>query len=151
LTRPHLLVEGEPGRSSRPLGDDEHSAAVDVIADAHGWSRAVRRRLHRLLGHRLDDPRHVAMAAHEDGELVGVATGFLVDGLGQVVDVAVVPGQRRRGAGSALCSAVAADLLLRGAERVWLTAEAGGTVERRWARLGFEPAFDAVTFVLPLE
>jgi hypothetical protein len=46
---------------------------------------------------------------------------------------------------------VAAVLLGRGAEQVWLQVEAGGTVERACARLGFVPAYDAVTYVLPLE
>jgi ribosomal protein S18 acetylase RimI-like enzyme len=151
LTRPALLVEGEPGRSVIPLPEREEHHAAPLVADAHGWSAAVERRLHRLLGHRFDDPRHVTVMASEGGEPVGLATGFLHGGLGQVVDVSVRRGRRGRGTGSALASAVAAVLLGRGAELVWLQVEAGGTVERGCAALGFEPAYDAVTYVLPVE
>jgi GNAT superfamily N-acetyltransferase len=150
LTRPALLVEGEPGRSTRPLPEALEDAAPALVSDAHGWSPSVERRLRRLLGHRFDDVRHVAVAAEGAGELLGLATGFLVDGLGQVVDVAVRPGHRRRGAGSALASAVAGALLAAGAETVWLTAEARSRAERLFAGIGFEPAFDAAWFALPL-
>lgn len=151
LTRPALLVEGEPGRTTRPLAEDREHEAVPLLADVHGWSAPVERRVHTVLGHRLDDPRHLTVAALEGDELVGLATGFLSGGAGQVVGVAVRAGRRRRGTGSALCSAVAAALLLRGADIVWLAVEAGGTVERLWGRLGFEPAYDAVQYVLPLQ
>jgi GNAT superfamily N-acetyltransferase len=155
LTRPHLLVEGEPGRSTVPLPEDLEQDVPALLAEAHGWSRGVERRLHRLMGHRFDDPRHVAVAAVErapDGgrELVGVATGFLSGEVGQVVDVAVRPGRRRRGAGSALASGAAAELLARGATTVWACTEAGSRTERLAAGLGLEPAYDAVTYVLHL-
>lgn len=151
LTRAALLVEGEPGRTTRPLPEEREHEAGPLLADVHGWSAAVERRVHTVLGHRFDDPRHLTMAAFEGEELVGLATGFLAGGAGQVVDVAVRAGRRRRGTGSALCSAVAAALVTRGAELVWLTVEAGGTAERLWGRLGFEAAYDAVQYVLPLE
>jgi GNAT superfamily N-acetyltransferase len=152
LTLPHLLVEGEPGRSTVPLPERLEPDVAALVAEAHGWSRGVERRLHRVLGHRLDDPRHVAMAVVAPGpELVGVATGFLSGEVGQVVDVVVRPGHRRRGAGSALASAVAAELLQRGAATVWGVTEAGGRTERLAAGLGFEPAYDAVTYVLALD
>ncbi|HWG92672.1 MAG TPA: GNAT family N-acetyltransferase [Mycobacteriales bacterium] len=152
LTRPHLLVEGEPGRSTVPLPEALEDQVAALVAEAHGWSRGVERRLHRVLGHRFDDPRHVAVAAlGPEGELVGVATGFLAGEVGQVVDAAVRPRHRRRGAGSALVSAVAAELLLRGAATVWSTAEAGGRAERLGASLGLEPAYDAVSYVLGLD
>jgi ribosomal protein S18 acetylase RimI-like enzyme len=151
LTRPGLLVEGEPGRTTRPLPETAEAEAVALVARAHGWSRTVERRLHRVLGHRFDDPRHLSIVAEQRGELVGVATGFLDGELGQVVDVAVLPSARSRGHGSSLASAVASSLLSAGAEAVWLTAEAGGRVERLWTRIGFEAAYDAVTYVLPLD
>lgn len=155
LTRPRLLVEGEPGLTTRPLPEHLEDDAAPLLAEAHGWSAPVERRLRRVLGHRLDDPRHIAVAAVEraegdgrDDRLVGLATGFLVDGAGQVGDVVVRPGERRRGTGSALCSAVAAVLLERGADLVWATTAAGSRAERAAAALGFEPAYDAVTYVL---
>jgi len=151
LTRPALLADGEPGRSTLPLPEPEEHLAAPLVAEAHGWSRPVERRLQRLLGHRFDDPRHVTLAAHRSGELVGVASGFLHGGVGQLVDVSVRTGHRSRGTGRALASGVTAVLLGRGAELVWLQVEAGGSVERACASLGFAPAYDAVTYVLPLE
>ena len=82
---------------------------------------------------------------------MGVAAGFLHAGLGQVVDVAVRPGCRGRGTGRALASGVATVLLGRGADAVWLQVEAGCTLERACTSIGFAPAYDAVTYVLPLE
>lgn len=151
LTRPARLVEGEPGRITLPLPEHEEPLVAPLVAEAHGWSLPVERRLQRLLGHRFDDPRHVTLAAYQSGELIGVATGFLHADLGQVVEVSVRTGRRGRGTGRALASGVAAVLLGRGAELVWLQVEAGGTVERACASLGFAPAYDAVTYVLPLE
>ena len=64
LARPVLLVEGEPGRITLPLRERDEHLAAPLVAEAHGWSRPVERRLQRLLGHRFDDPRHVTLAAH---------------------------------------------------------------------------------------
>jgi ribosomal protein S18 acetylase RimI-like enzyme len=150
LTRPALLAEGEPGRITRPLRERHEPRLAPLLADVHAWPGAVERRLQVVLGHRLDDPRHVAVEAVDSDGLLGVATGFLVDGAGEVVDVAVRASSRRRGLGGALCSAVAATLLTRGADVVWASVEAGGTVERFFAALGFEPAYDAVSYVLAL-
>jgi GNAT superfamily N-acetyltransferase len=165
LTRPARLAEGEPGRITQVLRDADEDRIGPFLAQAHDWSPQVGRRLQRLMGHRLDDPRHVTMAAYdltgEGVELAGVATGFLhVTGaggrgaaraLGQLVDVAVRPRSRRRGLGRALGSAVTAALLSRGADLVWLGVEAGGRDERFCAGLGFESAYDAVTYVRPVQ
>ena len=156
LTRPHRLVDGEPGRITQVLRDDDEHRLALLLAEAHDWSEALGRRLQVVTGHRLDDPRHLTMAVYEHGELMGVATGFLhvppgrVGGLGQLVEIAVRPRARRRGLGSALASAACAALLARGAELVWTLAEAGGRSERFLAALGFEPAYDAVTYRLAL-
>ena len=172
LTRPARLVEGEPGRITQVLRDDDEHRVALLLAEAHDWPEALGRRLQVVTGHRLDDPRHLTMAAYEGGELAGVATGFLhvpprgvtyaagardaargpaAGPLGQLVEVAVRPRARGRGLGSALVSAVCAALLARGAELVWTVAEAGGRSERFLAGLGFEPAYDAVTYRLPVE
>ena len=158
LTRPARLVEGEPGRITQVLRDDDEHRVALLLAEAHEWSEALGRRLQVVTGHRLDDPRHLTMAAYEGGELAGVATGFLhvpagrTGGpLGQLVEIAVRPRARGRGLGSALASAVCAALLARGAELVWTLADAGGRSERFLAALGFEPAYDAVTYRLPVE
>jgi ribosomal protein S18 acetylase RimI-like enzyme len=151
LTDPRQLVDGEPGILVRPLPEDDEALVGALVARAHDWSPAVGRRLQVVQGHRLDDPRHLAMGAWQDGSLVGVATGFLHGVTGQVAHVAVERHARGRRLGRALTSAVAAALLQRGARLVWLCAEAGGLNERFFAALGFEPAYDAVVFTQPVD
>lgn len=146
LTAPGALVEGEPGILTRPLPEEDEGSVGRLVAAAHDWSVGVGNRLQVVQGHRLDDPRHVAFGAWHEGELVGVATGFLVGAAGQVVEVSVARHARRRRLGRALVSAVAAWLLQRGAELVWASVEAGGLTERFLTGLGFEPAYDAVIF-----
>lgn len=160
LTRPGRLAEGEPGRVTQVLRDRDEHLVGPLLAEAHDWSEHVGRRLQVLMGHRLDDPRHLTMAAYEHGELAGLATGFLHAAgpaggrrgqVGQLVDVAVRPRSRARGLGRALGSAVTAALLIRGADLVWLGVDAGGRDERFCAGLGFESAYDAVTYALPVD
>ena len=146
LTDPLQLVEGEPGILARPLPEDDEGLVGALVAAAHDWSPAVGKRLQVVQGHRLDDPRHVAFGAWEDGLLVGVATGFLFGAVGQLVEVSVAREARRRRYGRALASAVAATLLQRGASLVWASTEAGGLTERFLTGLGFEPAYDGVIF-----
>lgn len=147
LTDPRRLVEGEPGRIVRPLAEHEELELGVVLGGAYGWSERTRQSMSRVLGFRLDDPRFVAVAAQEAGELVGVATGFVGAGLGEVSDVAVLPEFRGRSTGRALASAVAATCLARGAPLVWAMVDAGGQGERFFADLGFEPAYDTVAYV----
>jgi ribosomal protein S18 acetylase RimI-like enzyme len=153
LTRPSRLSEGEPGRVTQVLRDDDEHLVGPLVAEAHDWSEELGRQLQVVVGHRLDDARHLTMAAYEAGRLCGVATGFLhsaagADPVGQLVDVSVLPRSRSRGLGSALASAVASALLARGAGLVWTSVEAGGRTERWLTGLGFEPAYDAVTYRL---
>jgi ribosomal protein S18 acetylase RimI-like enzyme len=146
LTDPAQLVDGEPGILTRPLPEDVEGYVGPLMAAAHDWSLTVGKRLQVVQGHRLDDPRHIAVAAWEGDELVGVATGFLHQTIGEVVEVSVARHARRRRYGRALASAVAAELLQRGASMVWTSVEAGGLTERFFAGLGFVPAYDAVIF-----
>ncbi|MCU1593415.1 MAG: hypothetical protein JWO12_807 [Frankiales bacterium] len=146
LTDPLQLVDGEPGILVRPLPEADEGRVGALIAEAHDWGPRIAARLQVVQGHRLDDPRHVAFGAWEGGELVGVATGFQHGETGQVVHVAVRQGHRNRRYGRALASSVAAALLARGADVVWLSAEAGGLVESFFAGLGFEPAYDMTMF-----
>ncbi len=150
LTDPARLVEGEPGIRVRPVPEQDEDAVAPLLGDALGWRPAALERQRVVLGHRLDDARHVAVGAYAGADLVGVATGFRHGQTGQVVDVAVAQGHRRHGLGRALVSAVAAQHLTGGASLVWLTVEAGGRTERSCELLGFTTAYDAVTFTLPL-
>lgn len=148
LTDPRQLMDGEPGALTRPLTEEQENDVAGVLSDAFGYSAQVEQRLALLYGQRLDDPRVLAMGAEYDGRLVGVATAFVEAGLALVADVGVVPEHRGHRLGRALGSAATAECLRRGAEVVWLVAEAGGRVERFWTHLGFEPAYDAVTYRL---
>lgn len=151
LTDASQLVDGEPGILVRPLPEEDEGFVGALIARAHDWSPKVGQRLQVVQGHRLDDPRHLAFGAWEQGRLVGVATGFLHGATGQVANVAVEKGSRGHRLGRALASATAATLLVRGAKLVWLTAEASSRAERFFAGLGFEPAYDAVLFTTPVD
>jgi GNAT superfamily N-acetyltransferase len=146
LTDPRQLVEGEPGILTRPLPEHDEAHVGALVAAAHDWSAAVGTRLQVVQGHRLDDPRHIAFGAWEDGRLVGVGTGFLFGAVGQLVEVSVSRAARRRRYGRALASAVAATLLQRGASLVWASTEVGGLTERFLTGLGFEAAYDGVIF-----
>ena len=149
LTDPRQLVEGEPGILTRPLREDDEGELGRLLAEAHEWGPGIGRRLQVVLGHRLDDPRHVAFAAYGGNRVVGVSSGFLHGASGQVVNVAVDREFRRHRLGRALVSAVSSSLQSRGARLVWLTSEAGGLTERFCAGLGFEPAYDGVVFTAP--
>lgn len=150
LTDPARLVDLEPGLRTRPVPEQDEDAVAPLLASAHGWRAEVARRQAVAVGHRLDDPRFLAFGAWEDGELVGVATGFRYGAVGSVAEVVVTEGHRRRGLGRALVSAVAAQHLVAGASLVWLSVEAGGRAEQACGRLGFLAAYDAVTYVLPV-
>jgi GNAT superfamily N-acetyltransferase len=148
LTDPLQLMDGEPGVLARPLTEQQENDVAGVLGDAFGYSEQIEQRLALLYGQRLDDPRVLALGAEHDGRLVGVATAFVDSGVGLVADVGVVPEHRGHRLGRAVASAATAECLRRGAGVVWLVAEAGGRVERFWTQLGFEPAYDAVTYQL---
>jgi len=148
LTDPRQLMDDEPGALARPLTEQQENDVAGVLSDAFGYSAQVEQRLALLYGQRLDDPRVLAMGAEYDGRLVGVATAFVDSGLGLVADVGVVPEHRGRRLGRALASAATSECLRRGAALVWRVAEAGGRVEQFWTHLGFEAAYDAVTYQL---
>lgn len=150
LTDPPALVAGEPGRLARPVPERDEWQIAQIVAEASGWSGSVARRHGVVLGHRLDDPRFVAMGAGVDGSydapLAAVAAAFVDAGLGLVSDVAVRPELRGARLGRAVTSAAAASCLTRGARAVLAWTEAGSTVERFWTGLGFEAAYDAVAY-----
>ena len=146
LTAPRLLMDDEPGVLTRPLTEQQENDVAGVLSDAFGYSEQVEHRLALLWGQRLDDPRVLAIGTEREGRLVGVATAFVESGIGLVTDVGVVPEHRGHRLGRALASAATAECLRRGAGLVWLAAEAGGRLEQFWTHLGYEPAYDAVTY-----
>ena len=151
LTDPRQLVDGEPGILTRPLREEDEGRLGPFLAAAHDWGTGIGTRLQVVQGHRLDDPRHLALGAYDGDELLGVATGFRYGATGQVVSVAVRHDARRRRLGRALASGVAASLRQQGAALVWATTETGGLTERFLTGLGLEPAYDGVVFTAPAE
>ncbi|HVF18659.1 MAG TPA: GNAT family N-acetyltransferase [Mycobacteriales bacterium] len=148
LAHPQLLVEGEPGRQVVPVGGLGEHAIAAVLADAFDYTEHVEAALPDLIGQRLDDPRVVAVGAHRDGELAGVALAFVEGDVGLIAELGVRSEARGHGIGRAVASAAAAECITRGARLVWLSAEAGGLVERFWQGLGFVEAYDAITYQL---
>jgi ribosomal protein S18 acetylase RimI-like enzyme len=146
LTDPAMLVEGEPGRTTTLVPERLEPDIATVLADSFGYTERVEAALHPLLGQRLDDPRVHAVGLEDSGGLVGAATVYVDGDLGFVTDVGVPAEHRGRGHGRALASAAAAACLSRGATVVWLVCEAAGAVERFWTHLGFETAYEAVTY-----
>ena len=146
LDDPARLLEGEPGRIATPVAERHEPAIAEVLADAFDYPDGVAAALGPLVGQRLDDQRTEAVGAAEDGELVAAAMAFVDGPLGLVSDLGVRQEHRGRSFGRAVASAAVARCLARGAATVWLVVEAGGTAERFWARLGFEPAYGVVTY-----
>jgi ribosomal protein S18 acetylase RimI-like enzyme len=146
LTRPALLVDGEPGRTTTLVPERLESQVASVLADAFGYTQHVEDALHPLMGQRLDDPRVHAVGVEADGALIAAGTAFVDGPLGFITDVGVPSEHRGRGHGRAVASAAAAACLSRGAGIVWLVCEAAGAVERFWSHLGFETAYEAVTY-----
>lgn len=148
LSEPDLLVEHEPGARVVPLRERDEPDLSTLLVDAYGWPSGVEGQLALSLGHRLDDPRVRAFAAYEREELIGAALSFLFAGIGIVTEIAVRMASRRRGLGRALTSAAASDLLGRGAHRVIVAVDAASVAERMCVDIGFEPAYETITYSL---
>ena len=146
LTDPTRLAEGEPGRCAVLVPDRLEAHVAPVLAEAFGYSEHVEAALHPLMGQRLDDPRVLAVGVEAERELVAAGTAFVDGAVGFITDVGVVGEHRRRGHGRSVASAAAASCLARGATLVWLVCEAAGAVERFWTSLGFDTAYEAVTY-----
>ena len=146
LAHPQCLVEGEPGRLVVPMGSTAELEIASVLADAFDYTEHVEAQLPDLIGQRLDDPRVVAMGAFRDGDLAGVAMGFVEGDVGLIAELGVRSDARGHGIGRAVASAAATECITRGARLVWLSTEAGGLVERFWQGLGFVEAYDAITY-----
>ena len=99
--------------------------------------------------------------AHDDGELIGIAGGMIVDCDVQILDVAVAPARRRAGIARRLLAHVSYDAQMLGCTTASLEVEAGnGPARRLYAALGFTeagvrrnyygPGADAVVMTAPL-
>ena len=99
--------------------------------------------------------------AHDDGELVGIAGGMVVEDDVQILDVAVDPGHRRRGIARKLLSHVSYDAQMLGCTTASLEVEAGnepaialyralGFAEAGTRRGYYGPGADALVMTAPL-
>jgi GNAT superfamily N-acetyltransferase len=105
-----LSVEGEPpdGVAIRELTDSSDLELWLDVVQACGWfsepkARAGQRRLYSTVGFGLGHP-HRHWLAIRDGTPVGAATAFFADGAVLLENLAVKPGERRRGIGTALAA-----------------------------------------------
>ena len=127
----------------RPMGaaDAEGAAALDAVCfnmEAHEpWTAGV---FLSELAEGAPAPRSW-WVAHDDGELIGIAGGMMVDRDVQILDVAVLPEHRRRGIARKLLSHVSYDAQMLGCVTASLEVEAGNDpAERLYASLGFTRA-----------
>ena len=104
------------------------SADLQALSGLAGLSDSTRRGLERDLAHaEVADTRApvVLVAVRDHSEVVGAAIGLLQHDEGHVLDLAVDPGHRRLGIGTALLRALVDALLARGARAVTLEVRAG--------------------------
>ena len=93
------------GDVRRVTGHSDLEAWLDVAEECGWFEGSSQRRERCALGAGLAWPRWLAW---RDGRPVGMATGIRVDGLLEVVDVAVIPSARRQGIGTALVAGAVA-------------------------------------------
>ena len=125
----------------RPMGaaDAEAAAALDAAcferASHAPWSEQL------FLSELSEDvaaPRSW-WVAHDNGEIVGVAGGMMVDADVQILDVAVAPGRRRQGIARKLLSHVSYDAQMLGCTSTSLEVEADNDAAiALYEALGFE-------------
>ena len=127
----------------RPMGaaDAEAAAALDAVCfteEAHEpWTPGM---FLSELAADVPAPRSW-WVAHDNGELIGMAGGMVVDQDLQVLDVVVSPEHRRRGIARKLLAHVSYDAQMLGCTTASLEVEAGNDpAERLYAALGFERA-----------
>ena len=147
----------------RPMGaaDAEAAAALDAVCfnmEAHEpWTAGM------FLSELAPDAPAARSwwVAHDDGELIGMAGGMVVDKDVQILDVAVSPEHRRQGIARKLLSHVSYDAQMLGCTTASLEVEAGNeAAERLYGSLGFTRAgarrdyygagADAVVMTAPL-
>jgi GNAT superfamily N-acetyltransferase len=84
---------------------------------AHLISTAV-----HTLDQAIRDPNHYCLLALKDDEIVGIALGQVLGGVGRIDWMAVEPEQRRRGIGKQLMGAVEGYMIGRGCHKMTLQA-----------------------------
>jgi ribosomal-protein-alanine N-acetyltransferase len=134
-------VDGEPGAASEMLRlaelttvDLQACLALDRASLGGIWSEAQWLR-------ELEEGRRPGMGLFREGELLALATGWLVVDELHVTAVAVAPAWRRRGLGGRVLRGLLGRSLELGAERATLEVSAANLAARRlYAALGFRDA-----------
>jgi len=110
----------------------------------------------------LERPDAVLLVAELEGRVVGYAVVWFIAEEGELADLAVDPGQRRRGIGHRLLEAVLERAASRGADRLYLQVRVSNVAARRlYAEAGFRamgrrrayyrrPREDALVLVLEI-
>ncbi len=101
-----------------PLSHIDEAASIEAACLGSAWSA-------EQLADSVGRPDFCYIGAFEDGILTAVCSYYLVAGEVQIVNLAVLPAYRRRGAGRALLNAVRADARTRGCGRILLEYEKG--------------------------
>lgn len=147
----------------RPLAasDAEAAAALDAVCFNEGahtsWTPEM---FLSELSEGLTAPR-AWWVAHDDGELIGIAGGMVIDADVQILDVAVSPEHRRRGIARKLLAHVSYDAQMLGCTSASLEVEAGNDAaiglyeDLGFSRAGcrrdyYGPGSDAVVMTAPL-
>ncbi len=150
---------GDPpeGVSIRVARDPEDDRAIHAVLEEsfRGHFGLEPMTFERFLSEFKDDRYDVSLVAiaEEDGEPVGVAASWDIDGLGWVGDLGVLPGVRGRGIGVALLRTSFSLLADRGLTRVRLNVDSGNETgaTRLYERVGLRVhrAFDVYEMRLP--
>jgi len=106
------------GRIRRATRDDvPRIVALERAIFTDPWSA-------RALAGALVRPEAVFLVFEREGTVAGYATGIQVVDEGEILNIAVDPGERRRGAGRELLAALLDSLVQRGARRLFLEVRA---------------------------
>lgn len=147
----------------RPMGaaDAEGASALEAAcfegAGHEAWTPGM---FLSELGEDVAAPRSW-WVAHDDGKLLGLAGGMVVDGDVQILDVAVDPAHRREGIARKLLSHVSYDAQMLGCTTASLEVEDGnegaialynalGFTEAGWRRGYYGAGKDAIVMTAPL-
>ena len=101
-----------------PLSHIDEAASIEAACLGSAWSA-------EQLADSVGRPDFSSIGAVEDRLLTAVCSYYLVAGEVQIVNLAVLPAYRRRGAGRALLTYVRADARTRGCGRILLEYEKG--------------------------
>ncbi|HYZ77577.1 MAG TPA: GNAT family N-acetyltransferase [Gaiellaceae bacterium] len=156
LDRHVFMAQRAPVTRSSPLevvreldADDLRGARRRLLADYPWATPELLDQLHeakRLIAERVET-RFFGVVA--DGEVVSYADLYLDPPVAQIEDVGTLEGHRGKGYASAVVLRAAAEARRRGADLVFLVADAEDWPQHLYRRLGFEPIAHYVKLIAP--